>query len=423
MKDVKDYAAGAAHGIGKALIGLDKPKQAAEQLISALQLVDTSLAMSPDEATQLAAVYGTLRNSIQNVQEPDLKAMNEQFNKWLSGTDWKVRIAETRRSLSDRLSAEGAEAISYYVQNTDTVEMVTRIDKYIKQRLLTLAMDEAFRVIEIEPTFLPVHQRVAQILMEEGKTQAAIVKYNMVANSFLARDEIGRAAEILNEVIAIAPTDINLHQSLIDLLQREQQWDKLLDEYINLANAYYQLADFEQSRATYQEAMRLAQRNNAPAKKRAEILHRMADIDMSRLDLRSALRNYEQIRTVDPDDEKARTSLVDLHYRLNNSVEAVKELDGLLRLFASQKRGDMILTTLEKMVADMPNDMALRSRMAAVYRQTNRRQDAIAQLDALGELQLEAGLYQEACASIKQIIALQPTDLEQYRNLLTQLGC
>ena len=50
-------------------------------------------------------------------------------------------------------------------------------------------------------------------------------------------------------------------------------------------------------------------------------------------------------------------------------------------------------------------------------------EDEVSQLDALGELQLEAGLYQDACATIKQIMTLQPTDMEQYRNLLTQLGC
>ncbi len=78
---------------------------------------------------------------------------------------------------------------------------------------------------------------------------------------------------------------------------------------------------------------------------------------------------------------------------------------------------------LEELVTRMPNDMALRSRMAAVYRQLRRSDDAIEQLDALGQLQLEAGLYQDGCQTIKQIIALNPTDVEPYRRLLSKLGC
>ncbi len=423
VRGEEDFKAGALHGLGLAAMGLRQHRAAAELLISALQSVDTSLAIHNDEREQLMAVYNTLTQSIQGVQDTDLEAMNQQFANWLTGTDWKVRVAETRRSLAERLATEPASSITDYVRNTETVEMVTRIDRYIKQGLLTLAMDEAFRVIEVEPTFLPAHQRVAQILMEEGRTQAAISKYNMIANSFLAREDTSRAAEILKEAIGIAPMDINLHMSLINLLEQQQQWDKLLDEYAKLADAYYQLADLEQARTTYAEAIRLSQRVSVSPEKRAEILHRIADIDLSRLDLRQALRTYEQIRTAAPDDEKARRALVDLNYRLNNSLEAVKELDGLLRMFAQQKRGEQIVGTLEQMVTSMPDDMALRSRLAAVYRQTNRREDAIAQLDALGELQLQAGLYQDACATVKQIVALQPDDVEQYQNLLSQLGC
>ncbi len=421
--DVTEYAAGAAHALGKVYTGMDQPQKAAEELITALQQVDSSLAMSPDEATELTAVYDTLLKSTANQQPDDLKAMNNQFMTWLTGTEWKVRIADIRRSLSERLTSEGGGGFIEYALNADTVEMVRLIDSYIKQGYLTLAMDEAFRVIEIEPTFLEAHKRVAQILMEEGRIQPAITKYNMVANSYLARDNTEKAAEILHEAIAISPTDTNLRTSLIELLQRQELWDMVMDEYISLANAYTQLADYEQARATYQEALRLGQRTNAPAAKRAEVHNHLADLDMMRLDLRQALRNYEQVRTLLPEDDIARRSLVDLNFRLNNSIGAVNELDGLLRLFAQQKRGDQILATLEQMVNTYPKEMPLRMRLAAVYQQTKRRQDAITQLDALGEMQLEAGLYKDACVTIKQIINLQPTDTEQYRTLLAQLGC
>jgi Flp pilus assembly protein TadD len=92
-------------------------------------------------------------------------------------------------------------------------------------------------------------------------------------------------------------------------------------------------------------------------------------------------------------------------------------------MYAQEKRGEKIVALLEELVAQMPNDMALRSRLAAVYRQIRRNQDAIVQLDALGELQLEAGQYQDACATIRQLITLGPIDVEQYQNLLAQLGC
>jgi tetratricopeptide (TPR) repeat protein len=417
------FAAGAAHGLGQVYIGLGQPREASRSLIQALQLADIELALNPDEASQLAYVYDQLQESTRGMQDGDLANTNLEFNRWLTGPNWKVHIRETRRAIEDRIRRGAANEIIDILHDPTIVEMLTRVDSYMKQGLYTLAIDEAMRAIEKQPLLLPAHQRVAQILMEEGETQAAINKYSVVVNSYLARDDRGNAATILNEVIKIAPMDTGLRLSLIELLERENQQERMLEEYLGLADAYYQLAEVEQARDMYQEAARLAQRLNAPAERRAEILARLAEIYLSRMDLRQAQRTYEQVRTLLPEDERPRRELIEINYRLNNPLEAVKELDGLLRLYAQTRRGDRIVSLLEALVESHQTDMALRSRLAAVYRQLNRRADAIAQLDALGELQLEAGLYSDACTTIKQIIALQPGDLTQYQTLLAQLGC
>jgi len=144
---------------------------------------------------------------------------------------------------------------------------------------------------------------------------------------------------------------------------------------------------------------------------------------MTRLDWRQAQRTLEQVRDLVPTDDKPRRELVEIHFRLGNPIEAMRELDSLLRVYAQSRRGQLILSTLESMVEARPNEMGLRSRLAAVYQQLKRIPEAIAQLDALGELQLDAGLIQEACATIRQIVSLRPPNLEQYQALLKQMGC
>ena len=422
-QNMPDFAAGVAHGLGQAYIGLGRPREAATYLIRALQLADTQLAMNPDEARQLTVVYDELLAATKSMQDADLASTNIEFNRWLTGPDWKVRIPQTRRALDDRIRSGASGELIYLVKDPSIVEAITRVDDYIKRRLLTLAMDEAMRIIEKQPTSLPAHQRVAQVLMEEGQIQAAINKYSVVVNAYLARDDRASAAAILDEVIKIAPMDTSLRLSLIELLEREGQEARMLDEYIGLANAYYQLAEYDQARDTYQEANRLAIRLKSPPEKRAEILTRMADIYQQRLDYRQAQKTYEQLRDLLPTDDRPRRELIEVYFRLNNPIEAIRELDNLLRLYAQNKRGDQIVSTLEQLVEARPSEMALRQRIAAVYRQLNRRADAIAHLDALGEMQLDAGMYQEACATIRQIVALNPPNLSQYQTLLQQLGC
>ena len=74
------------------------------------------------------------------------------------------------------------------------------------------------------------------------------------------------------------------------------------------------------------------------------------------------------------------------------------------------------------MVRQFPNDTGVRSRLAAIYRQIGRKQDAIGQLDALGELQLEAGMHKQAAETIRQIITMNPANINDYKRLLGQLG-
>jgi thioredoxin-like negative regulator of GroEL len=125
---------------------------------------------------------------------------------------------------------------------------------------------------------------------------------------------------------------------------------------------------------------------------------------------------------MDPNDERARKALMDLNYRLNNRVEAIKEMDELMGLYARMRQPELIAQVLEEQVALYPNEPALRSRLAAFYVHVGRRDDAVTQLDALGELQLEAGLHAQAAQTIRQIISLNPPGIEDYRRLLSQLG-
>ena len=68
-----------------------------------------------------------------------------------------------------------------------------------------------------------------------------------------------------------------------------------------------------------------------------------------------------------------------------------------------------------------PEEIPLRQRLAEVYRQQGRQQDAITQMDALGELQLDAGQLDAAAATIRKIVAMGPPDIDGYRQLLAQL--
>ena len=151
------------------------------------------------------------------------------------------------------------------------------------------------------------------------------------------------------------------------------------------------------------------------------MLRGLADVESQRLNWHRALQYYERIRQMHPEDEEVALSIVDLHYQLGQPREAVRALDDTIREILRQGRGDRVTEILEEQVERHPQEAPLRQRLAEVYRQQGRIQEAIAQLDALGELQLDAGRIEDAIVTIQRIIDLNPPDVDGYHQLLAQL--
>ena len=418
-------AAGAYHGLGQASYKLDKPKQAVRYLLQCLQLVDTSQALVQDEADELNSIYKQLNKTIEAVNDENTQIIAKRFTELLEGKEWKQRVLDTRRQLEETLREQGEQGVIDILiaeEGDKLTQSIALIDRYMRQGLLTLAMDEAHRAVEFSPNYLPIHVRMAEVMIREGRLRNAVAKYNTIARTYLARGENDRAHKILREVLEMAPLDVAVRESLIELLEMEEKWDEALDQYIDLADTHHQLGNFDKSRETYVLAERIGLRVNATPDKIVRIKHRMADIDQMRLDTRKAQKIYEEIIQLAPNDERAHRMLVDINYRQGNQVEAIRRLDKLLGLYARNKQVNRITQLLEELVTLYQNDSGLRSRLAAIYRQLGRKHDAIVQLDALGELQLEAGLHKDAANTIRQIITLNPDHIDDYKKLLAQLG-
>lgn len=107
--------------------------------------------------------------------------------------------------------------------------------------------------------------------------------------------------------------------------------------------------------------------------------------------------------------------------RLGQEEAAAEALDRHLDNQVRGGRGVEALAYLEELAREHPGKQALHNRLAEAYRAAGRTADAIAQYDALGEVQLDAGQIGEAIQTIRTIISLEPPGLEGYQELLRNL--
>ncbi|MBL8101089.1 MAG: hypothetical protein JNM02_01030, partial [Anaerolineales bacterium] len=218
-----------------------------------------------------------------------------------------------------------------------------------------------------------------------------------------------------------SPMDLGARNRLIEQLTARGQVDDAIQEYLELAAIHYRLAELDMARKTYTIALRLVQQGNASRDWNTHILQRMADIDLQRLDWKQALRVYEQIRTLAPDDDSARKQIIELNLRMAQPDKALSELENYINHLENQNKNDLAVTFLEELVKEHEDQPLLKRTLAAQLHQMGRTPEAVTLLDVLGEILVEKGDREGAIDVINQIVLMNPQNVEDYRQLLKQL--
>ncbi len=419
------YALGSHFALGECYKALGRLDDALEHLIQALKIVDLDT-VQRDQADDLIQLYDALADSLIAKGDRD-KALEfaNSLVEFLSAKGWGDKAREARRRI-DSLSDEGvimslAEVLA--TPNTERIlSAMSLSQEYMKRGALTAATEVCYRAIESAPTYLPLHLRLAEIFAQDGRIEDAMTKYQAVADLYLVREETRLVIGVYKRMLRLMPMDVAIRSRLIDLLISYGEIDQALEQYLALADAYYQLAQINKAMEKYNEALRLTPRASDETKWRIRLLYKMADVETRRGRWREAIAFYQQLVKLDPEDERARLHLIDLHYKVGGDKEADKILAAMLDNYRAQGKTDRALSLLQEAVRLHPQQMSLRARLARAYIDAGMREEAIAELDMLGELQLDAGLREQAMATVRLIISLGPKKVEAYRQLLSQIS-
>jgi tetratricopeptide (TPR) repeat protein len=420
-----DYGLGARLLLGDILFKKGQLKDAALEYLEALKQAD-SMTAPEEQSDDIQQLYEPLVEAQQNQkEEAPNRSLCENVRALLLRPDWRDEIYRTREQT--RRGQDGAALVPLAevlleAQSSSVIDSINRIHQLARSGGLRTAMDEAYDAVQRAPTYLPLHTLMSDLLAQEGRTQEAIDKLSVVAHAYGVRGEANQATRLWKKVIQLAPMDLSARNRLIDQLIARGEVDDAIHEYLELAEIYYRLADLDMARKTYTTALRVVQQSNADHTWNIHILQRMADIDMQRLDWKQALRVYEQIRTLQPDDEGVRRQVIELYTRMGQDGQALTELEAFLTFLEANGKARQIIPFLEDMVNDQPERPLFRRALASQLHRLGRTDEAVRQLDALGESLLQSGQNAEAVEVITQILSMNPPNAEDYRQLLAQLG-
>jgi tetratricopeptide (TPR) repeat protein len=418
-----DYNLAARLLQGQLLVKKGQVKDASIEYLEALRLAD-SMVVPADQSEEVRQYYEPLIEAQQTQSDEDAcRRLCDNVSGFLMRADWRDQLHKAREQMPKQEGGTIMPIADVLLQahSSQVLESVNRVHQLARMGLLRPAMDEAFEAVHHAPTYLPLHTLIGDLLIQEGRPQEAMVKFSVVAQAYSVRGEVAQATKLLRRVIQLSPMDLASRTRLIDQLVSRGMMDDAISEYLELADIYYRLAELDMARKTYTTALRVVQQSNADRAWNVHILQRMADIDMQRLNWKQAMRVFEQIRTLRPDDEGVRKNLVELNLRMGQEPQAMAELEGYITYLEGKRENDKIVKFLEDLLVEHEDQPLLRSALAEQLHRAGRVQEAISQLDILGEALLSAGKKKEAAEVIRKIILWNPANIEDYRQLLAQI--
>lgn len=418
-----EYSLAARLLLGQVFHKIGRSKEAATHLLEALKLADAAV-IEKEYAPSLRQAYEPIIEAFSHdTTNQSHDKLCTAIENLLIRPDWREQLLRARRQLPAPQPgvppAPLAELLTQ-AQSSQVLEIMTNIHQLARNGMYRLAMEEGYRALYFAPTFLPLHTLMGDILLQEEHIPEAISKFSVVARAYSVRGESHRAIDILRKVTRLSPLDLTTRRRLIEQLTAAGQIEATIQEYLDLGDVYYRLAELDKARDTYERALKVAQQSNL-INWTAEILHHTADIDLQRLDWRRALRQYKQIQSINPEDLKAVIQIVDLNFRLGQETEALAALGDFVDFMNRRRKQQEVVKMLEDLLQIDPDRMAIQRTLAGQYQQVGRTQDAITQWDELGNRLLEIGDVDGALQAIRAIIQLNPPNVGDYQQLLREL--
>lgn len=421
----KSYNVSSQFALGQIYYAMKEPEQAVRHFIEALKVIDLQTVRG-DKLNILLQTYDQLAGTyISESNAVKIRNFITSLEKFFSSPEWERKVYEARQRMNSVSEDGSVMSLAEFLETPETEVVITAIaltSEYMRRNMLMTAAEECLRAIQKAPAYLPLHARLAEILLKQEHTDDAITKYLYIANVYQMRNQPEQAINIYQKILRLAPMDVTVRSKLIDIYVAHHKPEQALDQYLMLADSYYQLAQVDRALEKYNEALRLLSTVENARKWKVEILNRMGDIYNQRFDWSRATTAFEELYQVTPNDDRVQRQLIDLYFKRNNTSQATVILDQLLTGYEQQQQSDRALELLRELSSVYPDNMFIRQRLAETYVRNNRRREAIAEYDALGDIQLQNGLRDQARQTIQTIINLGPEDVTGYRRLLAQIS-
>jgi tetratricopeptide (TPR) repeat protein len=111
---------------------------------------------------------------------------------------------------------------------------------------------------EGDPEDLALRQQLGEALLESGDREGGLRELETAMIAHERNDDLSAAADLADEIVRLNPASVRHHQKRVEYAFRTNERGRLIEAYLELANALFRAGQVEKSRAIYQRVLDLA---------------------------------------------------------------------------------------------------------------------------------------------------------------------
>ena len=335
------YGSAAHFVLGETYLATNDQHQAIKHFVDAVAAIDMQT-VSGNRSYELAQKYEGFADTFYNQSGYEqIQQFTLALQNFFSNPNWEQKVYEARVRMNSLSDDDTTMSLAEFLETPETEVMVTTLattSDYIRQKFFMTASEECLRAIQKVPSFLPLHARLAEILLKQNRTDDAINKYLYISRVYQMRNQMDQAINVYQKILKLAPMDVVVRSKLIDLYASYDNHEAALEEYLILADSYYQLAQVDRALEKYTESINLAEQTGNGLQWKQQALFRIADIYNQRFDWPKATDSLEQLRQLQPNNEQVISQLIDLYFKQGKTSQALGRLDELLAIYQRKIR-------------------------------------------------------------------------------------
>ncbi len=254
------------------------------------------------------------------------------------------------------------------------VQSMHDIQNYVNHGLLTPAIEECLRVIDMAPQYLDVHQVLCEIYVRQGKVEQAVTKYAILVDTYVVNGRIDDAIATYRRILQLEPNNLTYRMRLINLLTNQGDREDLLRERTLAAEAYLRLGYMDRALTELEQALQ-----ESPTNVPTRLNYALALQKLGRA--QQAVAEYQRVLQVDPRNV---TALVRWHIAMITTLGSARAttLEVLTRIRwqlrgEGQRRYDVVVREYTSAAEVYPNNADVHFALGQMHQQAGAYDKAI----------------------------------------------